>query len=84
MFVTQVGVSELRYVPVSRLETIHEVTGKEFPVSGDAPQRMKTRMLKQKMDREAAIAKMIYSGMYGKVPTYDVNSLYPNIVEPLC
>jgi len=50
MFVTQVGVSESRYVTVQRLETINAVTGKEFPVSGDAPLRMQQRLLKAQMN----------------------------------
>jgi hypothetical protein len=54
MFVTQVGVSELRYVTIQRLEAIHAVTGKDFPVSGDAKLRMEWRFLNARMQGVAA------------------------------
>lgn len=50
MFVTQVVVSEKRYMTVARLQEVHEWTGKEFPVSGDAKLRMEHQLLKARME----------------------------------
>lgn len=45
---------------VETLTRIHNVTGQEFPISGDAPLRMKFRLLSKE------VQKMILSAVYGK------------------
>jgi len=52
---------------VETMTRIHNVTGQEFPISGDAPLRMRYRLLKDAMQKEHM--KVLLSATYGKYNT---------------
>ena len=56
-------------ITVDSLRRMNNVTGTEFPVSGDAPLRQEYEILKDRMDSEAKLARKIaLSANYGKSP----------------